>query len=216
MQSLPFTQEQFFEVFVRYNLAVWPAQLALLGLAVACLFLVRANRAQAAAAILAALWSWMALGYHFAFFSSINPAAIGFGVLFLGGAALFVWVGVVRARLRFEPCTSRRAIAGRTLILYALVGYPALGYALGHAYPAAPTFGLPCPTTIFTLGVLLLAEPVAPRALFVVPLLWSVVGTAGAIALGVPEDYGLFVAAALALALGVAPARASGASSVGE
>ncbi|WP_414541485.1 DUF6064 family protein [Nostoc sp. CCY0012] len=29
--------------------------------------------------------------------------------------------------------------------------YPLIGYALGRIFPTSPTFGVPCPTTIFTV-----------------------------------------------------------------
>lgn len=38
-------------------------------------------------------------------------------------------------------------MTGSLLMLYAMMIYPALGYFLGHVYPKAPTFGVPCPTT---------------------------------------------------------------------
>lgn len=60
--------------------------------------------------------------------------------------------------------------------------------------PALPTFGLPCPTTIFTLGILLFTKPPVPRSVFIVPLLWSAIGTSAAVQLGIPQDYGLAVA----------------------
>jgi hypothetical protein len=73
--------------------------------------------------------------------------------------------------------------------------YPAISYALGHRYPAAPTFGLPCPTTIFTLGLLVWAGTALPRRVLIVPLLWALVGTSAALSLGMVEDFGLLVSA---------------------
>ena len=79
--------------------------------------------------------------------------------------------------------------------------YPALGDALGHRYPAAPTFGLPCPTTIFTIGLLLWAAHRMPRAVLVIPIVWAVFGFQAAVFLGVREDLGLLVAGASAAML---------------
>jgi hypothetical protein len=76
-------------------------------------------------------------------------------------------------------------------VFYALIGYPALGWAFGHRYPAAPTFGVPCPTTIFTLGLLLWGLERLPWRVVVVPLLWAGVGTSAAATLGITEDFGL-------------------------
>ncbi len=80
-------------------------------------------------------------------------------------------------------------------IAYALLLYPALGYLLGHGYPAAPSFGVPCPTSIFTLGLLVWAGPSIPRRLFAIPLAWSAVATSAAVTLGMIEDFGLLAAA---------------------
>jgi len=53
-------------------------------------------------------------------------------------------------------------------------------------------FGVaPCPTTIFTIGMLLLARGRWVVWLSIIPLLWSLVGLAAALQLGIPEDFGL-------------------------
>lgn len=204
---MPFTQQEFFQVFARYNQAVWPAQAVLYVLAVAAVVLTLwgARYSRYVAAISAFLWAWMALAYHAAFFRQINPAALVFAAVFLVQAGLFVWYGVVRARIAFTS-SGLRPRFGTALIIYALVVYPALGDLSGQHYPAMPTFGLPCPTTIFTIGLLLLAGRAVPWGLFVIPVLWSLVGTQAALALGVPEDFGLPVAGLIAL-VSILPAR---------
>jgi len=80
------------------------------------------------------------------------------------------------------------------LILYGMVLYPVLGYFLGHAYPASPTFGAPCPTTIFTFGLLLWTKGRVKWFLLVLPLIWSLIGFGAAVKLGIREDIGLLVA----------------------
>ena len=200
--SLPFTRMEFFDVFVRYNEAVWPAQIVLNALAVVALGLVFVRRGHVdrfIAAILALLWLWMGAVYHLGYFRSINPAAIAFGGAFLLGAAAFAWEGVARNRLRFDARDRAQSRIGYALIAYALVVYPLLAVLLGHAYPAMPTFGLPCPTTIFTLGMLALLRPPYPRYVLAVPVLWALVGVQAALLLGVPEDFGLIFAGAAGL-----------------
>jgi hypothetical protein len=56
-----------------------------------------------------------------------------------------------------------------------------------------PTFGLPCPTTIFTVGVLMLATPRSWK-LSIVPVIWSAIGGSAAFLLGVHADVALPVA----------------------
>ncbi len=195
--SLPFTANEFFDIFRQYNESVWPVQLLLNAAALTCvalLFRPSATASRIASLLLALLWAWMGVAYHFVFFTRINTAAWVFGAVFLVGSVAFVWFGSVRDCLRFRATGGIRGMLGWSLIVFALAIYPAIGYVLGRRYPAAPTFGLPCPTTIFTLGLLLFAEPPVPRAVFVVPVLWAAVGSLAAFWLGVYEDLALVVA----------------------
>jgi hypothetical protein len=195
--NMPFTTEQFFELFGRYNTAVWPAQVVLVGMALAVIALVirgKPGDGRWVSLMLAILWAWMALAYHFAFFTAINPAAWAFGGTFLLGALWLGWVGVVRQRLRFHFRNDTRSWLAGALVAFALLLYPALGWLVGHRYPATPTFGLPCPTAIFTIGILLLARGDVPRSIFLIPVLWSIVGSTAAFALAVYQDLGLLVA----------------------
>lgn len=204
MLSLPFTVEQFLDVFRRYNESVWPAQWLLNLLAIIAVGAAVAGgrgASKIASGIVAALWIWMGAVYHLAFFRAINPAALAFGSLFLIEGILIAWAGVVRSSVRFNERTSSTSRIGFALVVYALAVYPLIGYALGHRYPSAPTFGVPCPTTIFTLGLMLLVPPPRPRFLIIIPALWGVVGFAAALKLGMWEDYGLLIAAILATAL---------------
>jgi uncharacterized membrane protein len=149
----------------------------------------------------------MAIAYHLSFFAPINRAAVGFAILFVIEALIFLWQGVIRGRIRFRAQRDLRTATGLALIVYALLLYPALGYLLGRRYPAMPTFGLPCPTTIFTFGLLLWTVLPFPRYVLVIPALWALLGTAAAISLSVAEDYGLLIAAILSLAWTAASAR---------
>lgn len=194
---MPFTHEQFFDVFARYNVAIWPMQPVLLLLAVVIVFLLRRGRVadgRVIAGLLSFLWAWMAVVYHFMFFTAINLAAWFFGFAFLAAALWFAWLGPVARRIRFRHNNGLRGWLGWSLIAYALIVYPLLGFLSGHREPAVPTFGVPCPTTIFTLGVLMMAVPPTTRSVFVVPLLWSAVGSAAAFEFGVMQDYGLLLA----------------------
>ncbi len=209
---VPFTVEQFLEVFRRYNETLWPAQWLLYALGIAAVVLVFRSTPLASrvvSGILATLWLWMGVVYHLTFFRAINPAAMIFGIAFIAEGALFAWLGVGRGRLSFRPRRKLAAAAGGLFVLYALVVYPLLGYALGHRYPAAPTFGLPCPTAIFTFGLLLWADSPVPRSVFLVPVLWGVVGTSAAVQLGMREDFGLLVAAIVGTWLGLRTATGS-------
>jgi hypothetical protein len=203
MSPLPFTSEAFFAVFEQYNLAIWPAQVLayILGLAVAVLMLKPVRHGdRAIAAILAVAWIGMGAGYHMTYFAAINPVALVFGAAFVVQGALFAWTGVVHDRLRFRFTPDLAGWTGLGLMAFAMAVYPLLGLAVGHAWPAAPMFGVaPCPTTIFTIGALVLGR--AGLSLMAIPLVWAVIGTTGAFLLQVPQDVSLAIAAALGLAL---------------
>lgn len=195
--NIPFTTAEFHGVFSAYNAAVWPMQLPLMALGVLAVLLLVRQRSYSSvgiSAILTILWSWQALAYHLAFFTAINPLAYGFAVLFLGGAAVFCWQGVVRRRLIFKPSPGWRMRAGWGLLIFAGFIYSAWTYLAGHRYPAVPTFGLPCPTTLFTIGLLAFLVAPYPRSPFVVPVLWCFVGSQAAFVFDVPQDLGLVVA----------------------
>jgi hypothetical protein len=199
---MPFTTDEFFDTFRRYNEAVWPLQIILVaaGLAVVLLALSpRRNAGRLGMLVVATLWLWMGGVYHFAFFRQINPAAAGFAVLFVVQGGAFAWLGARKDYVTFRPRRGIAGTGGALLIVYALALYPVIGLLAGHRFPAMPTFGVPCPTTIFTLGVLLWAERPVPGALVVIPALWAVIGTVGALQLGVPEDVGLTIAALIAI-----------------
>jgi hypothetical protein len=199
---LPFTREQFFDVFAAYNTALWPAVLALwlASALVAVLLFARPHRVsgRVVSMLLAVHWAWSALAYHAAFFSAINPAAWAFAAFFLIEAVLFLWSGTVRGPLRFVPRSSGWAPVAWALIVYALV-YPVINAVQHGTLVRIPAFGVPCPTTIFTAGLLLL-ETSRSWTLRIVPIAWSVIGGSAALLLGVRADYALPVAA-LALVL---------------
>ncbi len=200
--NLPFSIDQFLSVFEQYNQAVWPIQIILNLLALAAVLLTIKRSAPSNRIItwiLAFLWIWIGLAYHMAFFASINPAAYVFGALNIVQGILFLAFGIFTQRLSFRFRPDAFGITGAVLILYALVAYPLLGYALGHIYPRAPTFGLPCPTTIFTFGLLLWTDIRVPWSVLIIPLLWSLLGFTAAFTLGIFEDTGLLIAGIVGL-----------------
>lgn len=209
--NLPFTLDQFLQVFTAWNTAIWPLQLVstLLGaIAVVLLFRPVPGAVRIICGILALFWAVMAVGYHWMFFTAINPAAWLFGALFLLQAVLFLVEGVICGRIRFDQVTKARLGLAGVLVAYALIVYPLIGLLFTHPYPGTPLFGVaPCPTTIFTLGALALARYRRVLLLALVPLAWSLVGGSAAFQLGVPQDYGLPLAAGLWLALHVAQRR---------
>jgi hypothetical protein len=104
--------------------------------------------------------------------------------------------GAVAAReVSFRIVRDFRSIAGMAFIVYVVVLYPMLGIWAGHGLMAGPMFGVaPCPTVIFTIGLLLVARGRLIAWLSIIPFLWSLVGLAAALQLDIREDFGLPVA----------------------
>lgn len=199
---MPFSRDQFFAVFTAYNEAVAPVQVLLLALGIgAAALALRPTRwsDRAIGVVLAGFWLWMGIEYHWRFFRSINPAATWFAAAFVIEAAVLVWFAVLRPRIAFRAPWSPRGGLALALLVYAFAVYPAVGWVLGHRFPAAPTFGLPCPTTIATLGLLLWTVERPPGAVLVIPWLWAVIGSTAAFRFGVWEDLGLPVALVMSL-----------------
>lgn len=203
--QMPFSQSEFLDIFAAYNARLWPFALALWLVALAAtVVLVKRHRAGPSMnVVLFWLWAWAGVAYHAAFFSRINPAARGFAVLFVVQALLFLWLGVQRHRLAFGWAHSWRHGLGLALAIYALA-YPLLAL-VGHDWPRVPSFGVPCPTTLYTAGILLMAEPRVPPALVVVPVAWCVVGGSAALLFRVIPDLMLFPAGVLLALWAFAP-----------
>lgn len=200
MPPLPFSREAFLDVFAAYNQAVWPFALGLWLSSAAMLAALVARapwRDVLAGWVLTLLWTWTAVTYHAIFFTAINPAAWLFAALFLTQGWLLVDAHALSGAMRFDLPRSGFGIAGIGLVAAGL-GYPALT-AIAESYPRMPTFGVPCPTALVTIGMLLLA-PGAPRRLLIVPLAWAAIGGSAAFLLGMRVDSLLLVAAAAALA----------------
>jgi hypothetical protein len=198
--NIPFSVQQFLDVFAQYNAAIWPAQIPLYLLGIAVVIIAASRLAWSGRVVFGALalyWIWMGALYHLSFFRQINPVATIFGGLFILQGALFI-LPAARGSVRFGPPQGWSGILGTVFIAYALVVYPILGALTGHAYPRAPLFGVaPCPTAIFTFGILLWARDRVGIYLLVIPFLWSLVGFTAALKLGIREDVGLLVAGLL-------------------
>jgi hypothetical protein len=214
---LPFTREQFFGVFAAYNAANWPAAAVAYPLALTALvFAWRGTPAggRITAGVLALMWGWVGFVYQGLFFAPINPIARFFAVAFGIQAVLFGCRALSRHGLGYGARSRLRTLAGGAMIIYALIFYPLIGLAAGERYPAMPLFGVaPCPLIIFSFGLLLWAS-CARWWLWIVPLLWAVIGGSAALLLSVPQDWALPISAVVSLLIGLVdrPARRTAAA----
>ena len=201
---MPFTRDQFFAIFAAYNSAIWPVAIIAYPLALTMVaFALRGGRSNAAivAASSALLWGFVGVAYHGLFFSRINLAAPLFAAAFVLQAVLFCAAAASGHGIEFIERSRVRSAVGLGLILYAMIIYPLIGLIAGERYPAMPLFGVaPCPLLIFTFGLFSLASRVR-WWLWIVPLLWTIVGTGGFYLLSVPQDAALPFSALAAILL---------------
>ncbi len=176
---LPFTEEIFYSVFAEYNGAIWPVQIIAyaLGLLIVLLILKpRKGSNKLIIAILTVFWVWVGAIYHWMYFATINFAAWTFGALFLIQGLLFAWTGFSRTRIQFRFNRNLYGWIGLSFIIFAMGIYPLIGRLTGYSWSQIPLFGTaPSPTTLFTLGLLLLTERRGPYHLMVIPLLCLVI-----------------------------------------
>jgi hypothetical protein len=203
--NIPFTTEQFLNIFQQYNNAVWPAQLIGYVVVLVSLFAVAKRYGRASRLMmmtLGLLWLWTGIVYHIIFFSRINSAALVFGGIFILNGLIYVVVGFIKGRLSFRFDGHWIRVVAYVFIAYAMVLYFLLGILFGHNYPRMPIFPLtPCPLTIFTFGILLTADRKVAWYIWIIPFIWSIIGFTAALRFGIEQDYGLLVAGVIGLIL---------------
>lgn len=200
--KIPFSKEEFLDVFEKYNQSIWPVQVLFYFLALTALIAIwknHKNSSRLALFIVSFFWIWMGLVYHLIYFSSINQAASIFGVAFIVQGLLFLYFGVIRKSIQLKASLRLSGVVAVIFFTYSLIIYPLLGVFTGHVYPRAPTFGVPCPTTIFTFGLLLYSINRIPWVLVLVPLLWTIIGFSAAVNLSMKEDIGLVISGGIFL-----------------
>lgn len=194
--NVPFTIDQFLGVIKNYNEAVWPIQAIfyLLGLMIIYIIVRKTTYSDRLINLtLALIWLWIGIVYHLVFFTSINKAAYAFGAITILQGVVFLYLGVFKNKITYKFRLDSYGWVGLLFIVYALAVYPVIGYFSTHSYPYSPTFGLPCPTTIFTFGLFLLIDKRVSLWVLVIPLLWAIIGTSAALNFGITEDIGLLI-----------------------
>ena len=198
---LLFSARTYYRLFELYNADVWPLQIVTLAIGLGILFLIvrgTASSGRVVAAMLAALWLFVAWAYLLERYDPINFAARYFAIGFAAQAMLLVWTGVIRDRLRFDSA----GWIGIAMIAYALAIHPLIAPLSGRPWTQAEIFGLaPDPTVIATLGVIVAAS--RPHwLLLIMPLLWCAISSLTLWTMESPEAP--VIASAAAIALGVA------------
>ncbi len=90
-----------------------------------------------------------------------------------------------RARV-FAPRWDLSGVLGAVVMGIGLVGFPFVELLSGYPLHSLTLFGLsPCTTTIFFLGLLLWAQPPAPKYLLLLPLAWALTSAPDDLTLGI-------------------------------
>jgi hypothetical protein len=197
---LPFTRDQFLNMFGAYNATTLPVLVFAYVLGGICIYAILqpSRRTDVLVAVsLSMMWLWTGIVYHGLYFSQINPLAVVFGLGFVVQGLWIIWETRKR-RLAFGSLGDAAANVGWGLILYSLVLYPVIGSWSGHAYPDLPMFGItPCPLTLFTFGLFLLTRQPLPLRLLILPVIWSLIGGSAAFLLDIMQDWPLLFSGGL-------------------
>ena len=198
-----FNLEEFLNILGSYNLKIWPLQIVvfLFGL-VAVVFAFRKTKSSGKVilAILSLLWLWNGAVFCLLFWSTIYKLAYIFAALFVIQGALLI-LALLRSDIVISFHPDWKSVIGIILIIYSMAGYQIFGYFLGHIYPNFFAFGLvPCPTTIFTIGLFMMTYGKIPGYYLIIPVIVSTGGFM-VIPMGILEDIGLILAGIFGIVL---------------
>jgi hypothetical protein len=199
---LLFSPRAYWRLFELHNDAFWPLPIVTLALGMAALLLAvlrPRHQGRPIAILLAILWAFVGWSFLWQRYATINWAAAYVAPLFAVEALLLLIVGGMLDRLSFDQRSARR-IAGFALVTLGLA-YPLLAPLSGRPWQAAEGFGLaPDPTSIATLGFLLLARGGSVLLLLLIPLLWCLASSVTLHAMNDRQAWVPFAAAMLAVA----------------
>lgn len=195
---LLFSPRTYYRLFELYHAAVWPAQLLAIAAGLAVIGLMWRGSSRLAIAVLAACWLWVAWGFLFTRYATINWAASYVAAAFAAEAALLLVFAVFGRTAKRGPGPTSRV--GLGLVVFAVLVQPWVGILAGRDWRQLELFGLtPDPTVVATLGVAAAVPHWGRWLLLAVPILWCVAGSATLWALGSAEAVILPAAAMLAV-----------------
>ena len=186
--------EVFFNNVGAYNVSIFPMQIITLVVAIILTYLLFVRPSTIVNKLIK-----IYLSFTFVWFVLMFPFEgvfkIGFGLVHIVIAILF-FIDIFTAKIEFKfPETSGKRYFMLFLIFSAFALYPLIEYMSGHLYPKILLFGVaPCPTTIFSLALLIGAVPKVGKIIFILlifPAIFS--GLSTPIMLGVWADLLLLV-----------------------
>jgi len=201
---LLFSPQTYYRTIERYNVDIWPAQVAgtAIGVAIIGLLTVKgATRGRIIAALLAGCWLWIGWSFHYQRYAQINwvapwiAATFALEALLLAAAGGFAW-GTISWRAAGHAFRI-------TVALIALIvgGYPLLAPVTGRPWTTAEVFGVaPDPTALVTVAILAFVRGRIRWLLLPIPLVWCLFSVLTLWAMRSPGAVVVSGAALLALA----------------
>jgi len=187
--------EVFFNNVSAYNVSIFPMQIITLVIAVILTYLLFVRPGTGLNKLIKAYLSltfvWFVLMFPFE-----GVFKIAFGLVHIVIAILF-FIDIFTAKIEFKfPETSGKRYFMLFLIFSAFALYPLIEYMSGHLYPKMLLFGVaPCPTTIFSLALLIGAVPKVGKMIFILLIFPAIFnGLSTPIMLGVWADLLLLIA----------------------
>jgi hypothetical protein len=171
-----FNAEKWWDQVRAYNEAIFPTQIVLLVAAIVLTYFVffkpgpKINRLMKV--YLSLTFAWNGLVFFWIFGQELPGKFLGIP-LFILLAILTAWdLRANKIELKIPEAAWQKVFTCFLVICSFL--YPLIGYALGHSYPKACTFGaMPCPTTVFALALLAAAIPKVDKKIYILLLLWA-------------------------------------------
>jgi len=143
------------------------------------------------------VWVWVGSIYHSYYFSAINPLGEIFGQLFILQGCIFILETYI-GKLDFTYNQSFKHKIGLSFIIFGLIIYPIISWMIEGSLMRVISFGLPCPTVIFTFGLLMLSGSKFRKYTLIIPVIWAIIGTSAAYYFGVYQDVMLIISAVTA------------------
>jgi hypothetical protein len=112
---------------------------------------------------------------------------------------LILYNSLVTERLRFSYGTQIKDYIAYILIAYGLIIYPVIIFFVEGSFCETIVLGLPCPSTIFTFGLIILTTQKFPKYLLIIPSIWAVIGLSAAIHIGVIQNVMIIISAIVAV-----------------
>jgi hypothetical protein len=192
---LSFSLEEFLVVRESYNLDIWPLQIIAYVLILLVLFISLTPTkysAKIVSSILSLFWLFTGIVFCFIYWAPTHIFGYIFGICCTVQGLFFLY-SLIRSDITIDPQDKSYKLIGILFVLYAIIGYQVFGYYLGHIYPKFFAVGLvPCPTTIFTIGVFLMMNTKIPIKYVAIPFVISLGGFLAAYN-GIYEDIGLII-----------------------